>query len=425
MSNRIQSIRGMHDILPLHTPTWQHLEATLRNVLSAYGYQEIRLPIVEHTELFERSIGEVTDIVEKEMYTFEDRNGDSLTLRPEGTASCVRAGIEHGLFHNQQQRLWYLGPMFRHERPQRGRYRQFHQIGVETFGFEGPDIDAELILMTARLWKRLGLKNVRLELNSLGTTAARAKHREALVDYLTKHWLVLDEDSRRRLHTNPMRVLDSKNPALTPILDEAPSLLEYLDQASQQHLNELKALLSESDIHFVVNPRLVRGLDYYTRTVFEWVSDDLGAQGTVCAGGHYDELVRQLGGRATPAAGFAMGLERLLELVQVQGVAPRTDTTQGYLVIAGDRAQRAARVLAERLRDQFVGLRMITNCGGGSIKAQLKRADKSGAELALILGENEMSEGMISVKFLRTQRDQIRMPQGKLIDFLKSNLSIN
>jgi histidyl-tRNA synthetase len=425
MRNRIQSIRGMHDILPLHTPAWQHLEASLRNVLSAYGYQEIRLPIVEHTELFKRSIGEVTDIVEKEMYTFEDRNGDSLTLRPEGTASCVRAGLEHGLFYNQQQRLWYIGPMFRHERPQRGRYRQFHQIGVETFGFEGPDIDAELILMTARFWKRLGIKNVRLELNSLGTTAVRAKHREALVDYLTKHWPVLDEDSRRRLHINPLRVLDSKNPALNTVIDKAPSLLDHLDQASQQHLNELKELLSDSDIHFVVNPRLVRGLDYYTRTVFEWVSDDLGAQGTVCAGGHYDELVRQLGGRATPAAGFAMGLERLLELVHVQGMAPQTDTTQGYMVIADGRAQGAALVLAERLRDQLVALRMITNCGGGSLKAQLKRADKSGADLALILGENEISEGMVSVKFLRTKRDQVSMPQGNLIDFLKSNLSIN
>ena len=425
MPNRIQSIRGMHDILPPHIPAWQHLEASLQNVLSAYGYQEIRFPIVEHTELFKRSIGEVTDIVEKEMYTFEDRNGDSLTLRPEGTASCVRAGIEHGLFHNQQQRLWYLGPMFRHERPQRGRYRQFHQIGVETFGIEGPDIDAELILMTARFWKQLGLNNVRLELNTLGTTAVRNKHREALVEYLTKHWSQLDEDSRRRLHTNPLRVLDSKNSALKPVIDGAPSLLDYLDSASKQHFDEIKEFLSESNIRFVVNSRLVRGLDYYTRTVFEWISDDLGAQGTVCAGGRYDELVRQLGGRATPAAGFAMGLERLLELLQVQGVAPPTDTVQGYMVIAGERAERAARVLAERLRDQFPELGIITNCGGGSIKAQLKRADKSGAEFALILGEDEISEGTISVKFLRTNRDQIRMPQGNLIDFLKSNPSIN
>ena len=420
MSKSIQSIRGMHDILPDQTPAWQYLEQTVRDLLAGYGYQEIRMPIVEMTELFARSIGEVTDIVEKEMYTFEDRNGDSLTLRPEGTASCVRAGIEHGLLHNAQQRLWYMGPMFRHERPQKGRYRQFHQIGVETFGFDGPDVDAELIILTARLWRRLGLKDVRLEINSLGSPEARAAYRDTLVAYLGKHEAALDEDSKRRLHSNPLRVLDSKNPAMREIIDGAPNLLEHLDEASRAHFDGLRATLEAVGIDYVVNPRLVRGLDYYSRTVFEWITESLGAQGTICAGGRYDGLVEQLGGRATTAAGFAMGLERLLALLESENNMPPPRTPHAYLVMFGEHAEREGLLLAEQLRDAIPALRIVVNGGGGGFKAQMKRADRSGAHMALILGDDELAAREISVKFLREDVEQRKFSLDELEDFLRA-----
>ena len=401
MANSIQAIRGMNDILPEQTPAWQYLEAQVRAVLHAYGYQEIRLPILEKTELFKRSIGEVTDIVEKEMYTFEDRNGDSLTLRPEGTAGCVRAGIERGLLHNQQQRLWYMGPMFRHERPQKGRYRQFHQIGVEVFGMPGPDIDAELILMTARMWRALGLGEVSLQLNSLGTPQARARYREVLVEFLSRHRESLDADSLRRLDSNPLRILDSKNPDMQDLIAAAPRLADYLDDESQQHFARLCALLDGAGLAYEINPRLVRGLDYYGRTVFEWVTTRLGAQGTVCAGGRYDGLVEFLGGRATPAVGFAMGIERLIALLETCGVAFPSTAPHAYLVTVGERAEAHGLVLADRLRDAVPGLRLLLNAGGGSFKNQFKRADKCGAELALVLGDSELEAGQVGLKPLR------------------------
>lgn len=398
MAKTIQSIRGMHDILPEQSAAWQYLEATVRQLLARYGYREMRTPILEVTELFKRAVGEVTDIVEKEMYTFADRNGDSLSLRPEGTASCVRAGIEHGLLYNQQQRIWYTGPMFRHERPQKGRYRQFHQVGVETFGINGPDIDAELIALSARLWQELGLKNVRLELNSLGTPASRAVYREKLVEYFSAHLDVLDEEAKQRLHSNPMRILDTKNPATRPIADAAPSLHEYLDTESKQHFEQLCSLLNDMGIQYVINPRLVRGLDYYTRTVFEWITEELGSQGTICAGGRYDGLVSQLGGHDTPACGFAMGMERLLELMQVQEQALNSAAPDVYLVLAGEQAIQTGMVLAERLRTELPTLKLQVNTGGGGMKAQMKRADKSGARYALILGEHELAAGEIGFK---------------------------
>ncbi len=401
MSSNIQTIRGMHDILPDQSGMWHWLESNVRMVLSGYGYHEIRMPIVEKTDLFKRSIGEVTDIVEKEMYTFADRNGDSLTLRPEGTASCVRAGIQHGLLHNQQQRLWYLGPMFRHERPQKGRYRQFHQVGVEIFGIEGPEVEAELIAMTARLWKVLGIHQVTLELNSLGSPEARAQYREKLSAYFSAHKDALDADSLRRLESNPLRILDSKNPKMAELISQAPSLEDHLDDESVEHFAQLKSMLDAVGIDYVVNPRLVRGLDYYSRTVFEWISGDLGAQGTICAGGRYDGLVKQLGGRQVPAAGFAMGLERLLELVNPGDEANTLDQPHAYLVAVGEDAQSQAYMLAERLRSDVPGLRLLVNAAAGSFKAQLKRADKSGAQLALILAGEEMQNSMISVKTLR------------------------
>jgi histidyl-tRNA synthetase len=401
MANSIQAIRGMNDILPDQTPAWQYLEDSVRAVLHAYGYREIRLPILEKTELFKRSIGEVTDIVEKEMYTFEDRNGDSLTLRPEGTAGCVRAGIEQGLLYNQQQRLWYMGPMFRHERPQKGRYRQFHQIGVEVFGMAGPDIDAELILMTARIWRRLGIRDVRLQLNSLGTLEARGRYREALVGYLEQHRASLDEDSLRRLSSNPLRILDSKNPALQAVIEGAPRLADYLDEESRQHFARLCALLDAAGLDYELNPRLVRGLDYYGKTVFEWVTTRLGAQGTVCAGGRYDVLVEFLGGRPTPAVGFAMGIERLIALLEESGVAFPSQAPHVYIVTVGERAEAHGLVLADRLRDALPELRVLLNGGGGSFKNQFKRADKSGAQLALILGDSELDAGQVGIKPLR------------------------
>ena len=421
MAKKIQSIRGMHDILPEQTPLWQFLEETIRNLLASYGYQEIRMPIVEMSELFSRAVGEVTDIVEKEMYTFADRNGDMLTLRPEGTAGCVRAGIQHGLLHNQQQRLWYAGPMFRRERPQKGRYRQFHQIGVETYGIATPDIDAELIAMGANLWKQLGLDNIRLEINSLGTSEARKAYRETLISYFSDHLDRLDADAKNRLHSNPLRILDTKNPEMKELVANAPDLQDYLDEESKEHFAALKARLDALGIAYTVNSRLVRGLDYYSRTVFEWITDALGAQGTVCAGGRYDGLVEQLGGRATPACGFAMGIERLIALMQEQGSIADTKPLDVYLIMAGDTAEIAGLQLAEKLRAAIPSLRLLSNCGGGSFKAQIKRADKSGAKYALILGENEMVNNEIVVKSLRENKAQETISQDVIADFLTKN----
>jgi len=406
MAKTIQAVRGMNDILPVQSACWQYLEGVLRDVIHAYGYSEIRLPLVEKTELFKRSIGEVTDIVEKEMYTFDDRNGDSLTLRPEGTASCVRACMEHGLLHNQVQRLWYSGPMFRHERPQKGRYRQFYQVGVEAFGMEGPDIDAEMIFLTARMWRALGLDNVTLQINSLGSLDARATYRSALVDYLRSHRGELDEDSQRRLDSNPLRILDSKNPEMTAVISAAPQLPDYLDSESRVHFETLRALLDEAGVSHVINPRLVRGLDYYSRTVFEWVTDKLGAQGTICAGGRFDGLVEYLGGRPTPAIGFALGLERLITLLEADNCEPPGSGPQVYLVLGGEQGIRCGMVFAEELRETVPGLRLQTNCGGGSFKSQFKRADRSSAGVALVIGDDEAASGQVAFKPLRGEGEQ-------------------
>ncbi|WP_413675810.1 histidine--tRNA ligase [Pantoea dispersa] len=408
MAKNIQAIRGMNDYLPADTAIWQRIEGTLKQVLASYGYSEIRLPIVEQTPLFSRAIGEVTDVVEKEMYTFEDRNGESLTLRPEGTAGCVRAGIEHGLLYNQEQRLWYIGPMFRYERPQKGRYRQFHQMGVEVFGLQGPDVDAELIMLTHRWWKALGIADhVELELNSIGSLEARANYRSALVAFLEQHKEVLDEDCKRRMYTNPLRVLDSKNPDIQTLLNDAPTLGEFLDEESREHFSGLCALLDDAGIKYRINQRLVRGLDYYNRTVFEWVTSSLGSQGTVCGGGRYDGLVEQLGGRATPAVGFAMGLERLVLLVQA--VNPEFEPTRivdVYVIASGQGVQSAAMQLAEKLRDANPALKLMTNFGGGNFKKQFARADKWGARIALVLGEDEVKAGQVVIKDLRTGDQQ-------------------
>ena len=415
MSNKIISVRGMNDVLPNQTPTWQKLEVVLRRLMSAYGYEEIRLPIVEKTQLFSRAVGEVTDIVEKEMYTFLDREKESLSLRPEGTASCVRAGIEHGLLYNQEQRLWYMGPMFRHERPQKGRYRQFHQLGVETYGIPGPDVDAELILMTARLWQQLGFADkVVLHINSLGSNEARQQYREALVSYLSQHESVLDEDSKRRLTTNPLRVLDSKNLDVQAILGDAPRLLDHLDAESQAHFERLKALLDAAGVRYVVNPKLVRGLDYYNRTVFEWMTDALGSQGTICGGGRYDGLVEQLGGHATTACGFAMGLERIVLLMETLDGAVTASTADVFVAALGDEAQLKAMVVAENIRSVAPQLRVLLCHGGGNLKKQLKKADRSGAAYALILGESELERGIAQIKALRTAEEQIECPLAEL-----------
>jgi len=416
MSKNLQAIRGMHDILPDRTGLWQRIEDAARAVIESYGYAEIRTPLVEVTELFKRSIGEVTDIVEKEMYSFADRSGDSLSLRPEGTASCVRAAIEHGLL-NQAQRLWYRGPMFRHERPQKGRYRQFHQIGVEVFGLPGPDIDLEVILITRRIYRALGLSDLRLELNTLGEGAERTAYRDELVRYLQAHEAELDEDGRRRLETNPLRVLDSKNPELRELIAGAPSILDHLGAASRAHFDALCAGLDASGIHYRINPRLVRGLDYYNRTVFEWVTDRLGAQGTVCAGGRYDGLVEQLGGRPTPAVGFALGLERLVALVE-ESPASAAPALDAYLVAVGPAAEQRALLLAEELREAVPGLRLLCHCGGGSFKSQFKKADKSGAGYALILGDAELERGVAGIKPLRGVGEQIELPLAELPAFL-------
>ncbi len=391
----------MNDCLPTQSPLWQKVEGVVKNVISAYGYSEVRMPIVEMTHLFSRAIGEVTDVVEKEMYTFEDRNGDSLTLRPEGTAGCVRSGIENGLLYNQEQRLWYMGPMFRHERPQKGRYRQFHQCGVEVFGLDGPDVDAELIMMTARLWRELGIaQHVRLELNSIGSLEARANYRTALIDYLEQYQNVLDEDCKRRMYTNPLRVLDSKNPDVQAILGDAPQLSDYLDAESKQHFAGLCELLDAAGIEYTVNQRLVRGLDYYNRTVFEWVTESLGSQGTVCGGGRYDGLVEQLGGKPTPAVGFAMGLERLVLMMETLGNTDVRRSVDVYMVTAGEGTMMAGMKLAEQLREQVPGLRVMTHFGGGNFKKQFKRADKVGAAIALVLGEDEVAAQTVVVKDL-------------------------
>lgn len=418
----------MNDLLPQDTPLWQYLESVVAGVLGAYGYQEIRFPILEQTELFRRSIGEVTDIVEKEMYTFEDRNGDSLSLRPEGTACCVRACEQHGLLANQQtQRLWYQGPMFRHERPQKGRLRQFHQIGVEAFGMAGPDIDAELILLTARLWRRLGvLEHLTLELNSIGSAAARTAYRAALVAYLRERVAQLDEDSQRRLDSNPLRILDSKNPATQALLDGAPALHDYLDDESREHFARLCASLDAAGLRYTVNPRLVRGLDYYAKTVFEWTTRRLGAQGTVCAGGRYDGLVEQLGGKPCPAVGFAMGLERLCLLLEACDALPEPrPVADVYLIAVGEAAQQPALLLAEHLRDRLPALKLLTHCGGGSFKSQFKRADKSGAVYALILAEQELADATVGVKALRdTGAGQIALPQADVAAYLARSLGL-
>ncbi|MCW8946494.1 MAG: histidine--tRNA ligase [Sedimenticola sp.] len=419
MAKNIQAIRGMHDILPDQSPLWHFLEQQIRTVVESYGYRELRTPVVEMTDLFKRSIGEVTDIVEKEMYTFADRNGDSLTLRPECTASCVRAGIENGLFHNQVQRIWYYGPMFRHERPQKGRYRQFYQIGAEAYGLPGPDIDLEIILLTQRFWEALGLTGLELQINTLGTPEERSVYREELVTYLSANSDQLDEDSQRRLKSNPLRILDSKNPAMRPLIEQAPSLMDYLGDESKAHFELLCTGLSAAGVPYIINTRLVRGLDYYARTVFEWVTDRLGAQGTVCAGGRYDGLVEQLGGKPTPAIGFAMGVERLIALLEEDENRPELISVDAYLVLVGDTPQQQGVVLADRLRRDVPGLRLLTHCGGGSFKSQFKKADRSGARIALVLGEDELAQGVIGIKFLREDVEQVQVSLDGLADYLK------
>ena len=417
---KLQSIRGMNDLLPEQSATWQYLERTVAEVLGRYSYREIRFPILEQTELFKRAVGEVTDIVEKEMYSFEDRNGDSLSLRPEGTAGCVRACTENGLLHNQTQRLWYTGPMFRHERPQKGRLRQFHQIGVEAFGLNGPDIDSELLLLTARLWKTLKIDHaVTLQINSLGTSADRAQYRAALVEYLSARQDSLDEDSQRRLLSNPMRILDSKNQDTQALLNDAPKLADFIDQESRDHFQQLCAVLDAAKISYEINPRLVRGLDYYSKTVFEWVTTSLGAQGTVCAGGRYDGLVEQLGGKPCPGVGFAMGVERLVLLLDELGVVPDSigQNVDLYIVSVGN-IELEALVLADDLRSQCANIRIESHCGGGSFKSQIKKADKSGAAAALILGEDEVASATAGVKFLREEKPQQTVAQTDLANLL-------
>lgn len=402
----IQPVKGMNDVLPADISAWQRLENIARELFASYAYQEIRVPIVEHTALFKRSIGEFTDIVQKEMFTFEDPSGESLTLRPEATAGIVRAMISNGLLHNQRQRVWCAGPMFRHEKPQRGRFRQFYQLDVEAFGYAGPDIDAELIMLSSRLLQRVGIERVELNLNSLGTPNSRKIHREKLVSYFSAHKAKLDPDSLRRLEGNPLRILDSKNPELQDIIANAPLLPDYLDAESRQHFDGLCRHLDAVGIKYVINPRLVRGLDYYSHTVFEWLTTELGSQGAVCSGGRYDGLVTQLGGEPTPAVGWALGQERLVELLRVQGTNPQAGAPDIYFVVAGERAEAAGLALAERLRDALPGVRIEMNCGGGSFKSQLKRADKSGARFGIILGDTETERRRVGLKSLRVEEPQ-------------------
>ena len=412
MSNHLQAVRGMNDIVPPTSAAWREFENTVAGLLGSYGYGEIRMPLVEQSAVFKRSIGDATDIVQKEMYSFDDRNGDNLTLRPEGTASCVRAVLQHGLLQHTPLRLWYAGPMFRHERPQRGRHRQFHQIGVEAFGAAGPDIDAEVILMTARLWRMLGLNNLRLEMNSLGTSAARANYRVLLGDYFRQHFDVLDEDSRDRLERNPLRILDSKNPAMRELIEAAPSLADHLDEESSAHFDSLCAMLAANGVEVHRNPRLVRGLDYYSKTVFEWITTELGAQGTVCAGGRYDGLVELMGGKPTPAIGFAMGVERLLELCAAQAHSAAAPTV--YVSATGEALDAHAVNLAEQLRTALPQWHIQLHVGGGSLKSRMKKADKSGARLALLLGEDEVAQGTVTLKHLRGDNPQSVHPQSEV-----------
>ncbi|HTC45488.1 MAG TPA: histidine--tRNA ligase [Steroidobacteraceae bacterium] len=420
----IQPIRGMNDVLPAETVLWQHLEGAMRDILVAYGYEEIRVPAVEHTELFKRAIGEFTDVVEKEMYTFTDQGGDSLTLRPEITAGVIRAMISNGLLRGARHKLWSIGPVFRHEKPQKGRYRQFYQVDVEAIGFAGPDVDAELIALTARLWRRLGISRVKLQINSLGTSEARRSYREQLVEYLTAHHERLDEDSRRRLHGNPLRILDSKNPDLQQLIGAAPLLADYLDPESQAHFAALRSMLSGMGVEYTVNPRLVRGLDYYSRTVFEWVTDALGAQDAVCAGGRYDGLITQLGGDATPAIGFAMGIERVVELLRQLPSQPAPAAADVYVVVNGERAALEGSRIVESLRDSLPHRRFELNLGGGNFKAQFRRADRSRAALALIIGEDELSRGVVALKPLRLEAGQTECPVAQLTEQIEAALRL-
>ncbi len=423
MSEQIQPVRGMNDVLPAEITAWQRLESTARQLLAEYGYQEIRVPMVERTELFQRAIGEYTDVVEKEMYTFVDQGGDSLTLRPEGTAGVMRALISNGLLRGQRHKLWCDGPMFRHERPQKGRYRQFHQIDVEAVGFAGPDVDVELIALTARLWRRLGIERVRLQINSLGTPEARRIYREKLVEYLRAHHDQLDADSRRRLEGNPLRVLDSKNPEMRALIEAAPVLTDHLDGESREHFAALCAALEALGIPFSVNPRLVRGLDYYSRTVFEWITDALGAQDAVCSGGRYDGLIAQLGGEPTPGIGFAMGIERLVALMTQAGAVPAAAAADVFVVVNGERAAAYGLQLVERLRDALPGRRFELNLGGGNFKAQFRRADRSGAALAVILGDDELARGVAALKPLRRDAGQSESPLPDLAAAIQSALA--
>ncbi len=412
---KLQAVRGMHDTLPGDALKWRLLEQTIQSVLQSYCYQEIRLPIIEKTELFSRSIGAGTDIVNKEMYTFRDRNDELLTLRPEGTAGCVRALLQHGVIYSGPQRVWYQGPMFRRERPQKGRQRQFYQVGAEAFGIDSAEIDAELILICSRTWNVLGIKDVRLQLNSLGSYAARQKYRHLLVDFLSDHKDQLDEDSINRLETNPLRILDSKNPAMQALIGSAPSLLDSIDEESAEHFAVLGDLLDANGVDYEINPRLVRGLDYYNRTVFEWITDRLGAQGTICAGGRYDDLVAQVGGKPTPAVGFAMGIERILELTEFSSVELNTNFPRIYQIMVGDAALKNGLMLAERLRDKIPALRLLMHCGGGSFKSQFKKADKSQADYALILGVDEVEKNTVQVKPLREDKEQYEISQDNLV----------
>ena len=420
---KLQAVRGMHDILMHETPNWEFLEKSIRFILNQYCYKEIRLPILEKTELFKHAIGDNTDIVSKEMYSFEDKNKSSLTLRPEGTASCVRAGIEHGLFYNQIQRLWYMGPMFRYEKPQKGRQRQFHQLGVEAFGLNGPDIDAEQIMICDRIWKQLKIKNVNLQINSLGTSESRFNYRNILVDYFSSNRNDLDEDSLIRLEKNPLRILDSKNPDMKSLIKNAPNISEYLDIESADHFAELRELLGHANIKYNTNSKLVRGLDYYGKTVYEWTTLELGAQDTVCAGGRYDDLIKNHGSSPTPAIGFAIGIERLLELIDLENVVAK-NTPHVYLLIAGDGVRKFGLLLAEEIRDQLPNVKILTNCGGGSLKNQFKKADKSEAEIALILGENELERKQLTIKYLRDDKPQVTIKYSEISNFLSKALSI-
>ena len=419
----IQPVRGMNDVLPAEIGAWQTIEGVARELLTAYGYQEIRIPVVERTELFKRAIGEYTDVVEKEMYTFVDLGGDSLTLRPEATAGVMRSLISNGMLRGQRHKLWCTGPMFRHEKPQKGRYRQFHQINVEAVGMPGPDVDVELIALTARLWRRLGIERVRLEVNSLGTPEARRAYRERLVEYFRARYERLDGDSRRRLEGNPLRILDSKNPDMHELIDGAPVLTEHLDPESREHFQALRSALDELGIPFRVNPRLVRGLDYYSRTVFEWITDALGAQDAVCSGGRYDGLMAQLGGEATPGIGFAMGVERLVALLTQTGQAQSSPPADVYIVVSGARATASGVTLAERLRNELPNRRFELNLGGGNFKAQFRRADRSGAAIALILGDDELERGVASLKPLRREAGQSESPLPTLAAAIEAALA--